>query len=67
MPGCRDCIHRIMPQRAASAGKLDLAPKAECKQHTGNGVIDLFLLSCDEHVQTLPIERVSEPKSTEVE
>ena len=61
MPGCRDCIHRIMSQKAASAGDLDLAPKAECKQHTGYGAIDLFLLSCHEHVQAMPIERVYEP------
>ena len=52
MPNCIDCKYRQSSRDAAAAGELDLAPKAECKQHTGYGVPDLVLLSCREHSPT---------------
>jgi len=46
---CDTCQHRSDSRTAAKAGELDVALKAECKQHTGYGVPDLILLSCREH------------------
>lgn len=49
MPGCDTCIHRVRSKRDAEFRAIDIAPKAECKQHTGYDMSELVLPLCSEH------------------